>query len=94
VAAVVGAEVIAAAGELPAAEVVASAGEAVSATCRRASNSLALMASLSPPVGGRGRGPLRIEATITVVTPSWRIPQGQWPQTSSVTLLASGSLYL
>jgi hypothetical protein len=36
---------------LPTAEVVASAGETVSATCRRASDSLALMASLSPPVG-------------------------------------------
>ena len=83
---------------LPAAEVVASAGETTSATCDRASNSLALMASLSPPVGGRGRGPLRngarIEAVITVVTPSWRISQGQRPRTSSATLLASGSLYL
>jgi hypothetical protein len=83
---------------LPAAEVVASAGETTSAPCRRASNSLALMASLSPPVGGRGRGPLRngarIEVAITAVTPSWRIPQGQWPRTSSATLLASGSLYL
>jgi hypothetical protein len=59
---------------LPAAEVVASAGETANATCRRASNSLALMASLPPPVGRRGRGPLRngarIEAAITVVTPS------------------------
>jgi hypothetical protein len=44
---------------LPTAEVVASAGETVSATCRRASDSLALMASLSPPVGRRGRGPFR-----------------------------------
>jgi hypothetical protein len=44
---------------LPIAEMVASAGETISATCHRASNSLALMASLSPPVGGRGRGPLR-----------------------------------
>jgi hypothetical protein len=34
---------------LPAADVVASTGETTSATCRRASNSLALMASLSPP---------------------------------------------
>jgi hypothetical protein len=66
---------------LPAAEVVASAGETASTTCHRASNSLALMASLPPPVGGRGRGPLRngarIEAAITVVTPSWRFSQGQ-----------------
>jgi hypothetical protein len=83
---------------LPAAEVVASAGETTSATCRRASNSLALMASLPPPVGRWGRGPLRngtrIEAAITVVTPSWRVPQGQRPRTSSATLLESGSLYL
>jgi hypothetical protein len=72
---------------LPAAEVVAFAGETTSATCRRASNSLALMDSLPPPVGGRGRGPLRngtrIEAAITVVTPSWGIPQGQRPRTSA-----------
>ena len=58
---------------LPVAEVVASTGETISATCRRASNSLALMASLSPPIGGRGPGPLRngacIEAAITAVTP-------------------------
>jgi hypothetical protein len=37
---------------LPAVEVVASAGETISATCCQASDSLALMASLSPPVGG------------------------------------------
>jgi hypothetical protein len=52
---------------LPTAEVVASAGEAVSATCRRASHSLALMASLSPLVGGQGRGPLHNGARIEVV---------------------------
>jgi hypothetical protein len=83
---------------LPAAEVVASAGETTSATYRRASHSLALMASLSPPIGGWGQGPLRdgarIEAAITAVTPSWGIPQGQRPRTSSATLLASSSLYL
>jgi hypothetical protein len=83
---------------LPSAEVVASAGETTSATCRRASNSLALMASLSPPVGGWGRGPLRngarIEAAITAVMPSWRVPQGQRPRTSNASPLASGSLYL
>jgi hypothetical protein len=39
---------------LPTAEVVASAGETVSATCCRTSSSLAIMASLSPPVGRRG----------------------------------------
>jgi hypothetical protein len=52
---------------LPTTEVVASAGETVSATCRRASHSLALMASLSPPVGGRGRGPLHNGVRIEVV---------------------------
>jgi hypothetical protein len=49
-------------------------------------------------VGGWGRGPLRngahIEADITAVTPSWRVPQGQRPRTSNATSLASGSLYL
>jgi hypothetical protein len=74
VAAVVGAEVVAAAGEAARCRGGASAGETTSATCRRASNSLDLMASLSPPVGGRGRGPLRngahIEAVVIVVTPS------------------------
>ena len=83
---------------LPSAEVVASAGETTSAACGQASNSLALMASLSPPVGVRGRGPLRngarIEAAITAVTSSWRVPQGQWPRTSNATPLASGSSYL
>jgi hypothetical protein len=39
---------------LPTAEVVASAGETVSATCHRTSGPLALMASLPPPIGGRG----------------------------------------
>jgi hypothetical protein len=34
---------------LPDAEVVASASETTSATCHRASNSLALMSSLPPP---------------------------------------------
>jgi hypothetical protein len=63
----IGAEVVAATSglmwspplvKLPTAEVVASTGESVSATCRRTSGSLALMASLSPPIGGRGRGPI------------------------------------
>ena len=42
---------------LPVAEVVASTGETIKATYRRVPDSLALMASLSPPVGGRERGP-------------------------------------
>jgi hypothetical protein len=52
---------------LPTAEVVASAGETVSATCRRTSSFLALMASLSSPVGGRGRGPIRTSAHPEVI---------------------------
>jgi hypothetical protein len=44
---------------LPTTEVVASAGKTVRAICRQTSGSLALMASLSPPVGRRGRGPFR-----------------------------------
>jgi hypothetical protein len=42
---------------LPIAEVVASAGESIKATCRRVLDSLALLASFSPPIGGWGRGP-------------------------------------
>jgi hypothetical protein len=38
-------------------EVVAAAGVTVNATCRRASSSLALTDSLSPPVGRRGEDP-------------------------------------
>jgi hypothetical protein len=41
-------------GKPPATEVVASAVENTSASYCRAYNSLALMASLPPPVGGRG----------------------------------------
>jgi hypothetical protein len=52
---------------LPTAEVVASAGETVSATYCRAPDSLALMASLSPPIGRRGRGPFRSGARAEVV---------------------------
>jgi hypothetical protein len=67
VAVVVGAEVVAAAGEAPHCKLVASAGETVSATYRRASDSLSLMASLSPPVGRRGRGPCRNGARAEVI---------------------------
>jgi hypothetical protein len=49
------------------AEVVASAGETVSSTCRRTPGYLALMASLLPPVGGRGRGPIRSNAHPEVI---------------------------
>jgi hypothetical protein len=52
---------------LPTTEVVATAGETVSATCRWTSGSLAVMASLSSPVGGRGRGPIRSSAHPKVI---------------------------
>jgi hypothetical protein len=52
---------------LPIAEVVASAGETVSATHHRTPGSLTLMASLLPPVGGRGRGPIRSSAHPEVI---------------------------
>jgi hypothetical protein len=52
---------------LPIAEVVASAGETVNATCRWTLGPLALMASLLPPVGGRGRGPIRSSAHLEVI---------------------------
>jgi hypothetical protein len=49
-----GAEVVAAAGEAALCRGGCLAGETVSATCYRTSGFLALMASLSPPVGRRG----------------------------------------
>jgi hypothetical protein len=52
---------------LPIAEVVASAGETVSATYRRTPSPLALMALLLPPVGGRGRGPIRSSTHLEVI---------------------------
>jgi hypothetical protein len=64
---------------LPAAEVVASAGETTSTTYCRASNSLALMASLSPPVGRRGRGPLRNGARAEVVATAGESSVQRWP---------------
>jgi hypothetical protein len=67
---------------LPTAEVVASAGETVSATCRRASDSLALMASLSPPVGRRGRGPFRSGVRAEVVATTGESLVQRWPPLS------------
>jgi hypothetical protein len=64
---------------LPTAEVVASAGETVSATCHRASDSLALMASLSPPVGIRGRGPFRSGVPAEVVATAGESSVQRWP---------------
>jgi hypothetical protein len=58
---------------LPTAEVVASAGETISATCHRTSGSLALMASLSPPVGRQGRGPFRSGVRAEVIVAAWRV---------------------
>jgi hypothetical protein len=49
---------------LPTTEVVASAGETVSATCRRTSGSLALMASLLPPIGRRGEDLFAVALTL------------------------------
>jgi hypothetical protein len=59
---------------LPTAEVVASAGKTVSATCHRTSGSLALMASQSPPVGGRGRGPILNSAHPEVIAAAGEPP--------------------
>jgi hypothetical protein len=67
---------------LPVAEVVASVGETISATYRRASNSLALMASLSPPVGRRGRGPFRNGARVEVIAIAGESSVQRWPKLS------------
>jgi hypothetical protein len=67
---------------LPTAEVVASAGETISAICRRASDSLALMASLSPPVGRRGRGPFRNGARAEVIAIAGESLVLRWPPPS------------
>jgi hypothetical protein len=64
---------------LPSAEVAASTCETVSATCRRASYSLALMTSLSPPVGRRGRGPFRRGVRAEVVATSGELLVQRWP---------------
>jgi hypothetical protein len=64
---------------LPTAEVVASAGETVSASCRRASDSLASMASLSPPVGRRRRGPFHSGIRAEVVATSGESSVQRWP---------------
>jgi hypothetical protein len=80
------------------AEVVTAAGQATSAASRRAPNSLALMASLSPPVGRQERGPLcygtHVEVATVVGKSLGRIPRGQRPRASSVILLALSSLHL
>jgi hypothetical protein len=67
---------------LPVAEVVASAGETINATYRRASNSLALMASLSPPIGRQGRGPFRNGARAEVIATAGKSSVQRWPPPS------------
>jgi hypothetical protein len=67
---------------LPVAEVVASASETISATYHRASNSLALMASLSPPVGRRGRGPFCNGARAEVIATTGESLVQRWPPPS------------
>jgi hypothetical protein len=79
---------------LPTAEVVASAGETVSATCCRTFGSLALMASLSPPVGRRGRGPFRSGIRAGVIATAGESLVQRWPSPSVLMwspLLASRS---
>jgi hypothetical protein len=67
---------------LPTAEVVASTSETVSATCRRTSGSLALMASLSPPIGRRGRGPFRSGVRAKVMAAAGESLVQRWPPPS------------
>jgi hypothetical protein len=67
---------------LPAAEVVDSAGETVSATCYRTFGSLALMASLSPPVGRRGRGPFHSGIHAEVIDAAGELSVQRWPPPS------------
>jgi hypothetical protein len=64
---------------LPTAEVVASAGETVSATCLQTSDFLALMASLSPPVGRRGRGPFCSGVRVEVIATAGGSSVQRWP---------------
>jgi hypothetical protein len=67
---------------LPTAEVVASAGETVSATCHQTLGSLALMASLSPPVGIQGRGPFRSGVHAEVIAAAGELLVQRWPPPS------------
>jgi hypothetical protein len=64
---------------LPVEEVVASAGKTISATCHRASNSLALMASLLPPVGRQRRGPFRNGACAEMIATAGESSVQRWP---------------
>jgi hypothetical protein len=79
---------------LSTAEVVASAGETINATCHRAFDSLALMASLPPPVGKRGRGPLRNGARAEVVATAGESSVQRWsPPLASRSELATTRPY-
>jgi hypothetical protein len=74
---------------LPTAEVVASAGKTVSATCRRTSGSLALMASLSPPIGRTGRGPFRSGVHAEMIAAAWRVVGAEVAATACADVVAS-----
>jgi hypothetical protein len=79
---------------LSTAEVVASTGETVSATCHRTPGSLALMASLSPPVGRRGRGPFCSGVHAEVIAAAGELLVQRWSPLSVLMwspLLASRS---
>jgi hypothetical protein len=82
VAAVVGAEVVAAAGEAP-----HCTGGCLRWRDRRCHlppcpDSLALMASLSPPVGRRGRGPFRSGVHAEVIAAASELSVQRWPPSS------------
>jgi hypothetical protein len=74
---------------LPIADVVASAGETVSATCCWTSGSLALMASLSPPLGRRGRGPFRSGVHAKMIAAAWRVVGAEVAATAGTDVVAS-----
>jgi hypothetical protein len=74
---------------LPTAVVVAPAGETVSATFRRTSGSLALMASLSPPIGIRGRGPFRSGVHAEMIAATCRVIDAEVATTVDVDVVAS-----
>jgi hypothetical protein len=71
---------------LPTAEVVASAGGTVSATYCRSIGSLALMASLLPPIGGWGQGPIRSSACPEAITAA------VWPPGAEVVVAAGAEV--
>jgi 3-hydroxyacyl-CoA dehydrogenase len=74
---------------LPTVEVVASTSETVSATCRRTSGSLALIASLSPPVGRQGRGPFRSGVHAEMIAAAWWVVGAEVAATVGADVVAS-----